>query len=63
MSPQYALLIASLCHDMGHPGKTNNFLIATRDRLALRYNDVSVLENHHCASLFEARRPIPFNLL
>ena len=30
MSPQYALLIASLCHDMGHPGKTNNFLIATR---------------------------------
>jgi hypothetical protein len=47
-----ALLIACLCHDIGHPGRNNNFLIATKSPLALMYNDQSVLENHHCATAF-----------
>jgi hypothetical protein len=48
-----SLLIAALCHDMGHAGKTNVFLTETGHELALRYNDKSPLENMHCARLFE----------
>lgn len=50
---QFALLVASLCHDLGHEGKTNPFLVETHHKLALRYNDLSPLENMHAASLFE----------
>lgn len=50
---QYSLLVAALCHDLGHAGKTNPFLVEVGDELALRYNDKSPLENMHCAKLFE----------
>ena len=46
------MLIAAACHDHEHPGQGNAFLIDTRHELAVRYNDVSVLENHHIASTF-----------
>jgi len=48
----FALLVAALVHDLGHPGLNNNFQIATCSALALRYNDRSVLENHHCSMGF-----------
>lgn len=50
---QYALLVAALCHDIGHQGRTNPFLVELGNELALRYNDKSPLENMHCAKLFE----------
>merc|ERR1719181_1694661 len=53
---QYALLVAALCHDLGHFGKTNQFLVETGHSLALRYNDKSPLENMHCATMFEICR-------
>mmetsp|Transcript_82851 Transcript_82851/g.208697 ORF Transcript_82851/g.208697 Transcript_82851/m.208697 type:complete len:685 (-) Transcript_82851:82-2136(-) len=43
----FGLLIAALCHDFDHPGFTNSFLVEVEDELAIRYNDMSVLENHH----------------
>ena len=46
-------LIASLIHDVGHPGVTNSFLVSTKHAKAIRYNDTSVLENHHCAVGFK----------
>lgn len=49
----YALLVAALCHDVGHFGKTNPFLVETQHELALRYNDHSPLENMHVATLFQ----------
>ena len=49
----FAGLVAALGHDLGYPGVTNAYLIATRDALALTYNDTSVLENMHCASLYK----------
>merc|ERR1719329_1219793 len=49
----YALLVAALCHDIGHPGRTTPFLVETKHELAIRYNDTSPLENMHCARLFE----------
>lgn len=54
----FALLIATLCHDLDHPGFTNAFMIESASPLALRHNDISVLENHHanlCCELL--RRP------
>ena len=43
-------IIASVCHDLDHPGKNERFLIATSSHLAGMYNNSSVLENHHWRS-------------
>jgi hypothetical protein len=47
-----ALLLSAICHDLEHPGTTNAYQVNTASLLALRYNDASVLENHHCAAAF-----------
>ena len=47
-----ALLLAALCHDLEHPGTTNAYQVNSGSALALRYNDSSVLENHHCSCCF-----------
>ena len=48
----YAFVFASAMHDFDHFGVTNEFLVRNGDPLAIRYNDKSVLENHHAASAF-----------
>jgi cAMP-specific phosphodiesterase 4 len=50
---RFALLLAGLCHDVNHSGRTNLFEINSESKLALRYNDLSVLENHHIATTFK----------
>jgi hypothetical protein len=45
----FLLVIAASVHDLGHRGRSNNFEIASQSGLAIRYNDISVLENHHAA--------------
>lgn len=50
---RYAVLVSAVCHDIGHPGLNNGFLIETSHELALRYNDKSPLENMHCSRMFE----------
>ena len=47
------ILIASMGHDLGHPGYTNPFHINSSSELALTYNDFSCLENFHASSLFK----------
>jgi hypothetical protein len=44
-----ALLLAALGHDCDHGGFNNTFHINCRSELALRYNNMSVLENHHAS--------------
>lgn len=46
------MLIGGACHDHEHPGFNNVYLIETKNEIAIKYNDVSVLENHHVASTF-----------
>ena len=45
-----AMLISASCHDLQHFGVNNQFLIESKHDFALRYNDESVLENHHVAT-------------
>jgi 3',5'-cyclic-nucleotide phosphodiesterase len=48
----FAMLIASLCHDIDHPGNTNEFELKTLSPMALTHNDDAVLERHHCRVTF-----------
>jgi hypothetical protein len=46
-------IVACLCHDCGHPAKNNAFMINSQNKMAILYNDISVLENMHLSLLFE----------
>lgn len=48
-----AILTASLCHDLAHPGFSNAFIVNAGKRLAMIYNDIAVLENLHACKTFE----------
>lgn len=60
---QLACYIAAAVHDYRHPGVNNDFLVCVGDRLALTYNDQSVLENFHVAQAFEEMRDISCNFI
>ena len=47
------LIVSGLCHDVGHPGRSNNLLVNAMDPLAILYNDRSVLENYHACVTFK----------
>ena len=47
-----ALYLSCICHDYKHPGLNNNFLIETKNPIAIKYNDISVLENMHISEAF-----------
>eukprot|EP00730_Choanoeca_flexa_P001487 TRINITY_DN10656_c0_g1_i1.p1 TRINITY_DN10656_c0_g1~~TRINITY_DN10656_c0_g1_i1.p1 ORF type:complete len:605 (+),score=151.11 TRINITY_DN10656_c0_g1_i1:261-1817(+) len=47
-----AVLLAALCHDLDHRGFNNAHHVRIGSDLAIKYNDQSVLENHHCATMF-----------
>lgn len=55
-------MLAALSHDIGHPGLTNRYLISSKNELALRYNDMSVLENMHCALVYALLNNPQFNI-
>ncbi len=48
----FTTIISGAAHDIDHPGTNNVFEIKCKSKLALLYNDQSVLENHHTASFF-----------
>ena len=48
-----SLIVSTLAHDVGHPGFNNKFLINSKNELSIIYNDLSVLENFHCAKTFK----------
>jgi alkylhydroperoxidase family enzyme len=48
-----SLLVAGLCHDLGHDGLTNGYHVNAMSERAVRYSDVSVQENYHAAETFK----------
>lgn len=52
----FALLVASIGHDVGHPGVNNMFLVNAHTPLAQVYNDRSVLESFHSMALFQVMK-------
>ena len=57
-----SLIIAGACHDIGHPGFSNVYLIEKKDDISIRYNDISVLENFHVATTFEILKVDKYNI-
>ena len=51
-----ALLLAAVVHDVGHPGLDNEFLIATKSALAMRYHEDAPLERFHASATFACLR-------
>ena len=49
----FSFLLSAFIHDYKHPGLNNNYLVNTKDPIAIRYNDVSVLENFHLGEAFK----------
>jgi len=49
----FSILISALTHDIDHPGNNNLYEINTCSPLANKYNDLSVLEQHHCCVTFD----------
>jgi len=48
----FAVLLAAVIHDVGHPGYNNFFQQKTNSDIAICYNDQSILENMHLAMAF-----------
>lgn len=44
----FGLMISALIHDINHPGHTNQYEINSKSFISKKYNNKSVLENHHC---------------
>lgn len=42
----FACILAAGIHDLGHPGVTNMYMVKLKHPVALRYQNVCVLENH-----------------
>ncbi|XP_049944414.1 high affinity cGMP-specific 3',5'-cyclic phosphodiesterase 9A [Schistocerca serialis cubense] len=57
------LLTSCICHDLDHPGYNNIYQINAKTELALRYNDISPLENHHCSVAFRILERPDCNIL
>jgi len=53
------LITSCMCHDFKHGGLNNNFLRLTKDKLAIRYNDISILENMHISEAFKLMNTSP----
>ena len=49
----FSVIFAAAVHDLGHPGVNNDFLIRTRERMALMYKGKSVNENMHVDLAFQ----------
>ena len=59
----FAMLIGAICHDLHHTGQNNTYHINARTKYAIRYNDISVLENFHIASSFKILSKDETNIL
>ncbi|KAF0973194.1 hypothetical protein FDP41_008401 [Naegleria fowleri] len=58
-----ACLLATIVLDYKHPGTNNSFQLHSSSKLAMLYNDRSVLENYHLSEAFEVLSSPENNIL
>ena len=58
-----SVYLSAIIHDFDHRGVNNQFLVRAADPLAILYNDVSPMENHHVAAAFTLLREQQYNFL
>lgn len=59
---KFSLVLSGLCHDVSHTARTNIFEVNSMSKLAIRYHDRSVLEQHHIAMTFKIIRKEESNI-
>ena len=57
-----SLLVAGVCHDVGHKGYNNDYQIKMYTDLAITYNDKSILENFHISETFKLLKNDKLNI-
>ncbi|GAA5989589.1 hypothetical protein JCM10908_000545 [Rhodotorula pacifica] len=57
----FALMVACIGHDVGHPGLTNAYMVNARAPVAQVYDDKSILENFHTVTLIHMLRKFHFD--
>ena len=57
-----SLLVAGICHDVGHKGYNNEYQMKMYTDLAITYNDKSILENYHITVTFKLLKNDKFNI-
>lgn len=50
---RFSLILAAFCHDLGHPGKNNNYQKIFHTDLYKRFGEISTLEKYHIHLLLE----------
>lgn len=58
----FSMFTAALAHDVGHLAVNNVYLVKACHDLAITYNDVSPLENMHCAELYRVLQESETNI-
>ena len=58
-----ACILSALAHDVGHPGKSNRFMVLSKNEISVVYNDISVLEMMHSSLLFQILKDQDSNIL
>lgn len=59
----FALMVACIGHDVGHPGLSNAYMVNARAPIAQVYTDKSILENFHNVTLIHMLRKHQFEYL
>lgn len=59
----FALMVAAIGHDVGHPGLSNAYMVNAHTPVAQVYEDKSVLENFHTVTLMHMLRRHNFDHL
>ena len=60
---QLAMIIAAVCHDLGHDGLNNGFHVNNITKRAIDSNDLSIQEHFHASELFRLLQANESNFL
>ena len=59
----FAIILAAITHDYGHPGLNNKFHSQIKAPLSICYNNISILENYHISATLNILNQDEYNIL